>query len=159
MSATVTVCCRVPCGLILQLCKPAKTRIPLPGGGFVEEVIHQKFGKAYRVNGYAKPAGQDLGVTVIGAPRGGGYAITEGIPEQFWEEWLAQNAEHDAVLNGMIFAADRKNEAVAEAKDKGALWDGLHPMEQSGDPRNPKRRNPKGQLVDAVEPRDATAEG
>lgn len=155
MPATVTVGCRIPSGLQLRLFDFVDNRIPLPGGGFVVEKIARARGQTYRVNGYAKPWGQDLGVHVVPAAKGGGgYAITEGIPEDFWEEWLIQNAQADYVLNGMIFAQDKRADVIAEAKDRAGSWDGLQPLEQGKDPRNPKRLLPDGKQVDAIEQRD-----
>ena len=38
----------------------------------------------------------------------GGFAITENVPKEFFEEWMRQNKEHPAVKNSLIFAHTQK---------------------------------------------------
>src|SRR5579863_1744400 len=107
-AGSVTVACKVPMGMILQLQVPMER--PIPTGRGVEAefkmVSMNVFaGKRYHVFGPSIPANG-------GVPDGyvmpklieGGYALTDGIPADFWAQWLEQNAKADYVQNRMIFA-------------------------------------------------------
>lgn len=47
----------------------------------------------------------------------GGYGLTEGIPTDFMEAWLAKNAKHPAVVNKSIFMHSSGRGAQARAKE------------------------------------------
>lgn len=55
----------------------------------------------------------------------GGYGLTEGIPTEFMEQWLRENAEHPAVRNQSVFMHSSVNSARAHAKDARELRTGL----------------------------------
>jgi hypothetical protein len=126
---TVCVACKVPQGIRLQLQHPMKRRMPkgLGGDNDYEETMFNVFGgQIYNCFGPAIPA-------MGGVPDGyvmppdikGGYAFTPGIPVDFWEQWLKQNAQADYVLNHMVFAlpamADAKIKAVSHEAEKSGL--------------------------------------
>lgn len=55
----------------------------------------------------------------------GGYGLTE-VPEDFANEWFAQNAWHPAVLNGSLFInGGNAKDASAQAKDGRNIETGL----------------------------------
>lgn len=58
----------------------------------------------------------------------GGYGITENVPEDFFNRWLEVNAEHPAVVNGLIFAQKNFASAKSEANEKRELKHGVEPL-------------------------------
>lgn len=150
---TVTVALKSPHGLVLQLHDLVEVRVPVLGGGHgVEKQFRPRadLGATFRLNGNATPYGEAPKCTIIG-----GYALTPGVPKDFWEEWLAQNKNLGVVTQNLIHAYDTMDGAAGEARDKAALRSGLEPLNMgrdSGDPRIPKRKDMEtGKVVDAVE--------
>jgi hypothetical protein len=47
----------------------------------------------------------------------GGHGLTE-VDKEFFENWKALNPQHPALVNGFIFAHDKRANAEAEAKEK-----------------------------------------
>ena len=151
---TVTVACKVPMGLQLQLQKDME-KWDDERGGPVKRTYKVKTGKIYYVAGPAYPQG--------GKPKNfprepmveGGYALTPGIPAEFWEEWLHQNRlapyvqATDGAEHGMIFAYGSKADTVAAAREQEKQMSGLEPLstdvdEKTGrltDPRMPRSMN------------------
>jgi hypothetical protein len=66
----------------------------------------------------------------------GGYAVTEDVPKEFFEEWMKRNAEHPAVKNNLIFAHGQ----LASVRSMG---DELEDQETGLEPINPNAL-PKG---------------
>lgn len=134
--AHVTVVCKIPTGVVLQLC--AKEEYVEEGlNGSRTRTRYNKVGRTFIARGPASPNGQ--------VPRGyvrpalaGGYALTPNIPQDFWEAWLEQNADNPIVVNQMIFAQGKRGNAIAEAREKKDLKSGLEPMDPDGDYRMPK---------------------
>lgn len=139
-TGTVIVGCKLPNGIILQLCRREASREPVMGGGHRDVDVWRKFGDKYVVKGPAVPFG-----TVPKYLIAGGYALTSGIPEDFWEQWLAQNAESDIVKNELIIAhktmEDVENQCIGNENHRS----GLEPI----DPR----RLPKGVTTAEEQPR------
>ena len=150
-SRTVTVACKIPNGLRLQLQHPQKRRMPTGHGGgsdVYEEITHNVFGgPSYNVFGPSIPA-------MGGVPDGyqmppdikGGYAFTPGIPSDFWEQWLEQNKQAPYVENNMIFACPETASAKAQANEKTEVKSGLEPLSRQVDDRTgmlKDRRIPK----------------
>ena len=75
----------------------------------------------------------------------GGYALTPGVPADFWNEWLKQNAETEMVLNGMIKAQHDLESLAADAAEHADRDSGLGPLNPEMDAKgNPlDRRAPK----------------
>ncbi len=96
---TVTVACKMPRGVILQLSRMMPMRIPIMAGGFQETMVAQKVGDQVRVKGFAVPFGKAPRYSIIGD-----FALTPGIDAAFWEAWKEQNKHLDMVVNGLIWA-------------------------------------------------------
>lgn len=98
--------------------------------------------KVYYVRGPAYPVGA--------LPKGyrkpptveGGYAMTPGIPVDFWETWLEQNRLAPYVTAGMIFAEPSMEDATAHAAEQEDTRSGHEPIDPAGDPRTPRSFNP-----------------
>jgi len=135
-AANVTVACKIPTGVVLQLC--AKEEYTEEGlNGSRARVRYTKVGQTFIARGPASPNGQ--------VPRGyvrpavaGGYALTSNIPADFWDAWLEQNKDNPIVVNQMIMAYGKRATTIGEARDRKDLMSGFEPMNPDGDPRNPK---------------------
>jgi hypothetical protein len=137
-TATVTVACKVPNGLILRTWKMEDTTEPLFGGG--ERTI--KNGKAFQVGEDVVIHGSALNPLTLRAgelpeyPHVGGFALTHGVPADFWELWREQHADHPAVKNGLIFAYASQDAAAGAARDRKDLVSGFEGI----DPDDPAKR-------------------
>lgn len=63
----------------------------------------------------------DTRVTVKGANAAniiGGHGITDGVDKEFFDAWMALNADHPAVKNELIFAHEKDRDTAAEAQEK-----------------------------------------
>jgi hypothetical protein len=152
-SGTVTVACKIPSGLVLQL--QHKMKRPMPTGrGFENDFqmidVNVFGGPRYNIFGPAIPA-------MGGVPDGyimpkmieGGYALTEGIPADFWGTWLEQNEKADYVIGKMIFAYQGNDNAKAAAREGEKRTSGLEPLS--------REVNAKGQMVDRRIPKPLTS--
>jgi hypothetical protein len=151
---TVTVACKIPQGIILQLQRPAE-RMEDTRDGPRPRTYWVKFGEIFFVRGPAYPVGT--------IPKGfrrppineGGYALTNGIPADFWEQWAEQNAKADFVVapdgaeHGMIFAYPDMEDAASAAREQEKLLSGLEPISTDEDD--------KGKLIDPRLPRPENA--
>lgn len=116
---SVTVLCKIPQGFMMQLHE--KRTFTEVGLGHSKEVS-QFFptGHEFRLNGSAHAQNEGPHCRTVGA-----YAVTEGVPKEFWEKWLEQNKTLEAVKNGMIVGFDETDYAVDFAKENRALKTGL----------------------------------
>ncbi|MGF6604585.1 hypothetical protein P3T23_009341 [Paraburkholderia sp. GAS448] len=103
--ATVTVACRLPQGLHLDIVKhgEVRKRVTLAGSNSTQAVA--------------------------------GFGITEHVPKDFFDRWLADHRELPAVKNGLIFAHEKKDSVEARATERTDLKSGLEPL----DPKKPGR--------------------
>lgn len=150
---TVCVACKIPNGLVLQLQTPMKKSQPGIAGPQTE-VVNVFGGQRYIVRGPAFPVGtlpKNFQKYRPTPHLEGGYAITRGIPKDFWEQWLEQNKLADYVLapegaeHGMIFAYDDIDSVAAAAREQEGLLSGLEPISTDEDAqgRLTDRRVPK----------------
>lgn len=150
---TVVVACKIPNGLTLQLQRPFE-KFEDTRDGPQKRTYNVFYGRRYVVRGPAYPVGT--------LPKGfaqakpfpmleGGYALTRGIPRDFWQQWLEQNKEADYVVppegasHGMIFAYDDLGDAAAAAREQETLLSGMEPISTDEDAqgRLTDRRVPK----------------
>lgn len=129
MAATVTVFLKHPAGLRLRLHEKQTVNEVAPGGTSRQTEISVPAGDAVVLNGTAAPFGQarrdkDGNFVVVV----GGYAVTQGVPKEFWDRWIAQNATLDMVRNGLIYAHEKPVEGEAWARDHAATRTGLEPL-------------------------------
>jgi hypothetical protein len=129
--ATVTVGCKLPHGLVLELIEPpANTQQlqPMPRGKTVTL------------------AGANSLRIVNTNPAIGKFALTQ-VDKAFWEEWFKRNKAHPAVVSGAIFMHESATQAAAIADENKDLKTGLEPLNPAGDPRTEKNVQPdKDQL-------------
>lgn len=131
MSATVTVACKLPHGLVLRVFDKASVHEPMPGGGTKPVARFQPRPQTVAIKGYLNKYKPGLPPAAVGSS----YALTHGVDKEFFDEWMKQNAEHDAVLNGLIFA-DEKNDTVnGLVKDNADTRSGFEPVDPTKLPR------------------------
>lgn len=97
---TVTVACKLPNGLQLEL--EGKERVVLRGTAV-------PFGAA--------PV--DVG----------GYALTQNVDADFWNEWLAKYKNYPPVKKGLVFAYAKPQDAQARALEMKDERSGLEPID------------------------------
>lgn len=134
MPGVVTVGCKLPHGLILQLQEKRTRPEPVMGGGFKDVDRWEKTGKAIKINGYAQRPDKAPETSLVASDgRGNAFALTRNVDADFFDHWLKQNADMDVVTRGMIFASARPGDVEGHAKE--------HKTERSGferfDPENP----------------------
>ena len=128
---TVTVASKLPYTMILRLHQFDEVQEPVMGGGWRTVKQARPMGKAVVLNGNAHPVNQAPSQQVVG-----GYALTFGVPADFFDEWVRQNADHDAVLNNLIFAHEKHGHAEGQAKEQKGIRSGFEAI----DPKNPGSR-------------------
>lgn len=130
MASTVTVACKLPHGLVLRNFEMITRSEPVMGGGTREVQFAEQRGEPVVIKGYATKWGEAPTIQISG-----GYALTKGVDAEFFDAWLEQNQDHDAVKSGLIFAAERVDYAADKAKERKDLRNGLEPI----DPAKPMR--------------------
>jgi hypothetical protein len=136
---TVTVACKMPNGLILRLFRMEDKTIPVAGGGHQTVKQSVATGDEFQVNG---PALDLVRLQREGAPDfaiAGGYALTPGIPKDFWDEWLRQNERAQYVQNKIIFAYEKPESARAAAIEHKGVRTGLEPIDPEKPPNDVRR--------------------
>jgi hypothetical protein len=120
--ATVTVASKMQTDFILQLHYIREETEPVLGGGVrVFKIARPRTDiKPILISGlsYAQNKGPHQRIEI-------GYAMTPGVPKDFWDEWLEQNKNADYVVNGMIFAHSETASLMSEAKEKESLKSGI----------------------------------
>lgn len=126
---TVTVACKLPHGLILRLFQPIAAFEPLPGGGVKEitkfEPMHEK--GTVLIKGYLEKHTPDQPL----AAQGSKYALTHGVDKAFFDEWMKQNAQHDAVKNKLIFGSEKPDELKGKIAENAKQRSGLEPIDMT----------------------------
>lgn len=127
---TVTVACKLPHGLALRLYDMVETNQPVMGGGMKVVKQAQQLPGEFMINGnaHAQNAGPACQIT-------GGYALTPGVPKDFWDRWLEANKGSDMVRNNLIFAHEQTSSADGEAREKEKVRSGLERLDPNNLPR------------------------
>jgi hypothetical protein len=149
---TVTVACNLPMGVILQMYDIEQVETCLPNGRVIKEnnctlnLDHGQWhirGVVNRNSLAAVNAGDILPDdyrVIRGAAPDTGYALTYGVPKDFWDEWLKRNENSPLVRGKHIFAASSENRAVGQAREYKEFKSGFQPLDQGGDYRVPRGR-------------------
>jgi hypothetical protein len=146
---TVTVACNLPNGYVLQMYNIEEVVSFLPNGREIREnnctlnLEHGQWALHGPVNFNSLAAtGREVNVdfrVIKGDAPDCGYALTPGIPRDFWEAWLEVNtkARNPVVTNRNVFAAATETRAVGQAKEFREFKSGLQGLNQRGDYRVP----------------------
>ena len=125
MGDTVTVCCKSPHGLVLEL-DELRHEIPSIGGSGGGPVpVWRPSGKKVTIRGSQadQPTSPNPGRTI------GGYGITE-VDKEFWDTWVAQKKGFPLLTNGTLFAQPSLDRAAHQARDQSSIktgFEGLDP--------------------------------
>ncbi|CAK7193142.1 hypothetical protein COMNV_01355 [Commensalibacter sp. Nvir] len=112
MSDDVIVSCKLLHGLYLDV---KGKRIRLNG------IMHSKYIERLSFT----PDPQAVGLTKV--------------PREFWQAWLAEHQTYEPVLKGLIFASEKKQDALDEAKEKTGVKHGLERISNDDLPHNVQR--------------------
>ncbi len=133
--ATVTIICKIPQGFALQLYKKQTVSEVTQNGHRDVERHYPIEGKVVYIRGPAHAQNE--------GPRcrmAGGYAITENVSKDHWDEWMRQvGKDHPAVQNGLIQAFPDARSAVDEAKKFIGLKTGLERIDPNNLPVTDQR--------------------
>jgi len=104
---TITVGCKLPHGMHLDIRQAGEPvqRVTLKG-----------------INSLTQGA-------IIRQAQIGGFAVTENVSKEFFEEWIRQNKEHPAVKNSLIFAHVQTDSVRDMAEDRDELKHGFEPID------------------------------
>jgi hypothetical protein len=127
MSETVTVACKLPHGLVLRVFDMKPVEEPLPGGG--TKKVAKAFARLQTVtlNGYLEKYTPGLAP----AAKGSSYALTHGVDKEFFDVWMKQNHDLDAVRNGLIFSDEKPDMLLDQAREFADTRSGLEPVDPS----------------------------
>src|SRR5712691_785090 len=120
----VVVGCKLGNGIILQLCEMEKNHEPVMGGGSRDIMTGRKVGEKYNIRGPNVKFGEIPKFLMAN-----GYALTSGIPEDFWNEWVKQNHDADIVRRGLIFAYHKMEDVEAKCRENEKKLTGLEPID------------------------------
>lgn len=150
---TVTVACNIPNGLILQVYDVEKVEHVLPNGRSIKEnqcTLDVEAGQwalmgpvnrsALAATGRNEHLPDDYRLIPGDAPDTG-YALTYGIPRDFWERWLEDNKGGPLIKGHHVFAASSESRAIGEAKEHRESKSGLQGLNQGGDYRVPNGKS------------------
>ena len=110
MAETVTVACKIPNGVYLDLKR----------GDEVVRVL---------LNGPGMPIALDPKKRLPKKTIEHAVALTFGVDKGFWDEWLKKNAKFGPVKAGHIFAHGEQASVLDEAKDKEKNLSGLEAID------------------------------
>lgn len=135
-AATVTVGCRLPNGLVLQLFAMDDVTEAVPNG-YKSVKMARRLDETYTLNGTA--------IDIEKVKRGemthlifDGAALTSGIPKAFWDEWAETYKDSEFVKNGHVFAHATDDGARRMATERAGQRTGLEPI----DPEHPELHQP-----------------
>ena len=141
----VTVACKLPHGMRLRLFKMVDSMENVAGNTMRTVQRAQQVGPDVVIKGVAVEFGKEKVLTA-------GFMLTPGIDKEFFDEWLRQNSEHDAVKNHLIFAASTRDAVESQASEHRKQKSGQEPLDMAmikkgerlvgADERLPRSNNP-----------------
>lgn len=131
---TVTVICKIPQGILLQLHKEEKFN-EVTMGGSREVMRFRPVGEPVHINGPAH--GQNEGPRVAMSKS---FAITENVSKDFWDKWMKETGQYlPATKNGLLVAAPNISQAKDIAKENQKERTGLERLDPNNLPTTDKR--------------------
>lgn len=116
MAETVTVACKIPNGIYLDLRKG-------------EQLIRVK------LNGPGMPIPLDPKKPLPRKKIEDAAALTFGVDKEFWEQWLKKHKDYGPVKAGLIFAHEQQESVIDQARERSKVLTGLEAI----DPNKPGR--------------------
>jgi hypothetical protein len=133
----VTVACKLPNGLILEI-RPMidsseQTPTGIPRSFKIAAASMAPTWPRFHIRGNGIFVGQPPAF-----PIEHGYAFTPKIPKEFWERWLEVNKDSEVVKNRVIFAFQSIEDVHIEASNNKKVRTGLEPLEPNVEDDNGK---------------------
>lgn len=114
MAETVTVACRLPHGLLLEV-GFTKERVTLSNGQVVTRMNRSENYRTYELKGPNFPLQGALRAgMIVPAKRNPHPYINRGVPKDVWDEWVKNNRNYFALKNGDVVEL-KEGEANAKA--------------------------------------------
>ena len=132
MTATVSVACKLPHGLELRVFDTIDAVESNALGEIRAVKKAQPRAQTVTIKGYLEKHRPDQPT----AARGSSYAVTPGVDKEFFEMWIAQNKEHDAVKNKLIFASEKQDTVRGMVNEFRSTRSGLEPIDPNNLPKN-----------------------
>lgn len=148
---TVTVACKIPAGIIFDLCTLVDDYEPVLGGGKREIKRAEPTGVRVSLRGPARDLQAMRAGQYVENPLAGGYALNPGIPAEHWAKVERDYASHPALLNRLVFAQKSDQSAIAEARNLHQVESGFEGI----DPANPAKRTGMRSVTQAARPASA----
>ena len=136
---TVCIACKLPNGLILRNFHMEKRLRPMIGDVVAEVVEAIPDPETITLNGFSIDYEMLKKQRSLEKTLAGGFALTYGVPKDFWLRWLSANSDSAIVRNGLVFAADTEDRARGMARERAGVQSNLEPI----DPDHPNDRMPK----------------
>ena len=114
MAGTVTVACKLPNGIVLDIRDEVGVTL-----------------KAVTLNGSRHRVRPD-GMPIFAWEVHGGYGLTPNVDQEFWDEWSKSNATYGPFKQGLIFALPKLDSAISKAREQEELKTGLEPLNVDG---------------------------
>jgi hypothetical protein len=134
-TATVTVACKLPHGLILRVFEMEEIEVQLLNGPPKKVKQAKELAKRFFVNGFSHAQNRAPDYEIVGGiplangTPNGGYALTPGVPKDLWDLWWEQNKTSAMARNGLIWAMESRNDVGAKAADGAKIKSGLERMD------------------------------
>jgi hypothetical protein len=144
---TLTVACRVPNGLVLQVFGSEDWQEPLMGGGYKpvqRAFVRHDMGRV-TLNGPARKIGADTPYEIRH-----GVGLTHGVDAALFNAWLEQNKDSDIVKKGLVFASPKPRDVVAQAKERRGEKSGMEPIDPNNLPPEFQRRTSRITTADVT---------
>jgi len=122
----------------MRLFEMVDGREAVMGGGERVIKIASMVGEPITIYGNRAPFGDTPKCEIVA-----GYALTRGVPKEFFDKWLEQNADHPLVKGNLIFAHESDSSAASMAKENPGPRSGLEPLV----------RDSRGNMIDARIPK------
>ncbi|AFV51495.1 hypothetical protein AVT64_gp21 [Acinetobacter phage YMC11/12/R2315] len=86
-------------------------------------ILMEMEGKSQVINGWNSPSSMyiDGGFRKVG--------LTSGVDKELWDAWRARFANHDLLVNQLIYADESSSKVKAEAKEKAKVKTGLEALD------------------------------
>lgn len=145
--SNVLVACKLPNGLRMRIYKEVERSEPTPMGHKMVKVW-EPTGDVVVLAGTAVPFG-----TMPEDPIVNGYSLTP-VDKEFWDTYVSQNKDSEAIKNELIFAHEKQDNVVAQTKSqrKQGVVSGMEPLDPNNLPKGIDARGMKIATADEMPP-------
>lgn len=127
---TLTVACKVPGGLIIQAYGKVVEYEPVMGQGKRAVDRWRPVGQQFKLHGPMRMSDPNATSPNVHTDSGG-YAITEGVPAEMFEDWMRHNEDSPIVKNHLIFGHEKIDAAKGWAREHAGTKTNVEPLNVS----------------------------